>query len=239
MSAPSGEVFVPRFRDECLLSRGTEVRDLLRVREETVLYVQPCTSERGKLMADIELRSGETECIDSGTLCTLLEIHRRRFSELKCSRNLGVAKLKWKGREISIFKNGKIKIQRALDREEIIRVANSVARLIWGAELCEVCGQPALNCASGVCGRCVQEERVSIKLDELPNAELLQQSRINLQRGRKAPLKEAERLLNMARYQALFFAIEAPRKEDAVPGLVLLAEALQPEYRPKAKTNDV
>lgn len=233
MTAPSGQIFVPRFRDDCLLSRGTEVMDLLRVREETVLYVQPCTSERGKLMADIELRSGETECIDSGTLCTLLEIHRRRFSELKCSRNLGVAKLRWKGREISIFKNGKIKIQRALNREEIIRVANSVARLIWGAELCELCGQPALNCASGACGKCYQEERVSIELNKLPNAELLQQSRINLQRARNAAPEEANRLLNMARYQALFFAIEVPRKEDAVLGLVLLAEALQPGMLPK------
>lgn len=233
MSVQSGKISVPQFKDECLLSIGTEVRDLLRVREETVLYVQPCTSERGKLMADIEFRSGETECIDSGTLCALLEIHRRRFSELKCSRNLGVAKLRWKGREISIFKNGKIKIQRALDREEIIRVANSVARLIWGAELCEVCGQPALNCASGACGKCYQEERVSIELNKLPNAELLQQSRINLQRARNAAPEEAERLLNMARYQALFFAIEVPRKEDAVLGLVLLAEALQPGMLPK------
>lgn len=233
MSVPGIEIFVPRFKDECILSRGTEVRDLLRVREETVLYVKPCTSERGKLMADIDLKSGEAEYIDSGTLCALLEIHRRRFSELKCSRNLGVAKLMWKGREISIFKNGKIKIQRALNREEILRVANSVARLIWGAELCEVCGQPALNCVSGACGKCAQEERVSIKLDELPNAELLQQSRINLQRARKAAPEEAERLLNMARYQALFFTIEAPRKEDAVLGLVLLAEALQPGVPPK------
>jgi hypothetical protein len=112
-------------------------------------------------------------------------------------------------------------------------VANSVARLIWGAELCEVCGQPALNCASGACGKCTQEERVSIELDELPNAELLQQSQINLQRARKAAPEESERLLNMARYQALFFAIEAPRKEDAVPGLVLLAEALQSGVPPK------
>lgn len=239
MSVTSDEFFVPRFRDECILSIGTEVRDLLRVRKETVLYVQPCTSERGRLMADIELRSGDAECIDSRTLCSLLEIHRRRFSELKCSQNLGVAKLMWKGREISIFKNGKIKIQRAINREEILSVANSVARLIWGAELCEVCGQPALSCASGACGMCAQGERVSIGLDELPNAELLQQSQINLQRARKAAPEEAERLLNMARYQALFFAIETPRKEDAVLGLVLLVEALQPEYRPKAKIPDV
>ncbi len=233
MSVQSGKISVPQFKDECILSIGTEVRDLLRVREETVIYVQPCTSEHGKLMADIELRGGETECIDSGTLCNLLEIHRRRFSELKCSRDLGVAKLRWKGREISIFKNGKIKIQRALNREEIIRVANSVARLIWGAELCELCGRPAMNCASGACGKCYQEERVSIELNKLPNAELLQQSRINLQRARNAAPEEAKRLLNMARYQALFFTIEVPRKEDAVLGLVLLAEALQPGMLPK------
>ncbi len=229
MSVPSSEISVPRFMDECIICRGTEVIDLLRVRKETVLYVKPCTSERGKLMADIELRRGEGEYIDSEMLCTLLEIHRRRFSELRCSRNLGVAKLMWKGREISIFKNGKIKVQRALNREEIIRVANSVARLIWGAELCEVCGQPALSCASGACGKCAKEGRVSIKLDEVLNAELLQQSNFNLQQAKKSATEEAERLLNMARYQALFFTIEAPKKEDAAIGLVLLAETLQPK----------
>ena len=216
---------IPKFRDDCLLSRGIEVRDLVRVRKETVMYVQPCVSERGKLMADIELTKEPSDrFVDPETLCSLLNIHRRRFAELKCSQSLGVAKLKLKGREISIFKNGKLKIQRALDRDEILRVANSLSRLIWGAAICEVCKQPTLNCASGKCGKCALGEKMTIQTDALPNVELLHQVIANLEKARKFP-DESENSLQAARYLALFFAAEAPSKEDAVIGLILLAEA--------------
>lgn len=218
------KISIPKFREECLLSRGVEVRDLLKVRKETVLYVQPCASERGKLMADIELtKEPATQFIDPETLCSLLEIHRRRFAELRCSPSLGVAKLKWKGREISVFKNGKLKIQRALNRDEILRVANSVSRLVWGAAICEVCGQPTLSCASGKCGKCALEGRAAVQVDALPNAELLRQAYAELEKARKSP-EEFENALRTAKYLALFLVTEAPTKEDAVVGLVLLGE---------------
>lgn len=218
------EISIPKFREDCLLSRGVEVRDLLKVRKETVLYVQPCASERGKLMADIELTKGPAaQFIDPETLCSLLEVHRRRFAELKCSPGLGVAKLKWKGREISVFKNGKLKIQRALDRDEILRVANSVSRLIWGAAICEVCKQPTIDCASGKCGKCALEEHVAVEVDALPNAELLHQVYANLEKARKS--SDPESPVRTAKYLALFFTTEAPTKEDAALGLVLLGEA--------------
>lgn len=224
MKVISTQITVPRFKDECLLSKGVEIRDLLKVRKETVLYVQPCASERGKLMADIELQQANERFIDPQTLCSLLEIHRRRFAELKCSPSLGVAKLKWKGREISIFKNGKLKIQRALDRDEILRIANSVSRLVWGAAVCEVCGQPVLSCASGKCGKCTSGEKVTLRVEELPNAELLQQGYASLEKARKSP-EESEKSMRAARYLALHFAMEASGKEDAALGLVLLGEA--------------
>lgn len=223
--ARGDQILIPKFREECLLSRGVEVLDLLKVRKETVMYVQPCASERGKLMADIELTKEPTDMfIDPETLCSLLEVHRRRFAELKCSPSLGVAKLKWKGREISIFKNGKLKIQRALDRHEILRIANSVSRLIWGAAVCEVCKQPTLNCAAGKCGKCALGGQVAVQVDSLPNGELLHQVRANLEKARKSP-DESENSLRTAKYLALFFTIEAPSKEDAALGLILLAEA--------------
>lgn len=226
------QMVVPKFRDECSLTKGIEVRDLLKVRKEAVLYVQPCVSEKGKLMADVELKREEAraQLLDSQTLCSLLEIHRRRFSELKCSPNVGVAKLKWKGREVSIFKNGKLKIQRALDKEEILRVANSVARLIWGAVICDVCGEPTVNCASGKCGKCITEEKATAaQIEELPNAALLVEGHSNLRKAVEASKQgspeEFERALRIARYLALFFTIEAPSKDDAALGLVLLGEA--------------
>ncbi len=220
-------MLIPKFREECLLSRGVEVRDLLKVRKETVMYIQPCASERGKLMADVELAKEPTgQFIDPETLCSLLEIHRRRFAELKCSPSLGVAKLKWKGREISIFKNGKLKIQRALDREEILRVANSISRLIWAAAICEVCKQPTLDCASGKCGKCAVREHVVVQVDALPNAELLHQARANLEKAQKFP-GESEDCLRAAKYLSLFFTTETATKEDAALGLILLGEAGQ------------
>ena len=221
----TGQISVPRFRSDCLLSQGIEVGDLLKVRKEAVLYVQPCSTERGKLMADIELtKEPKLEFIDPKTLCSLLEIHRRHFADLKCSASLGVAKLKWKGREISVFKSGKLKIQRALDRDEILRVANSISRLVWGATVCAVCGQPVLNCASGKCGQCASAEKVTIQLSEIPNAELLQQGYESLARSRALPA-DAEALISRARYLALHFTVEAQRKEDAALGLVLLSES--------------
>ncbi|KUO39762.1 MAG: hypothetical protein AVW06_00300 [Hadesarchaea archaeon DG-33-1] len=226
------QMTVPKFRDGCSLTKGVEVRDLLKVRKEAVLYVQPCVSERGKLMADVELKREEAgaQLLDPITLCSLLEIHRRRFSELKCSPSVGVAKLKWKGREVSIFKNGKLKIQRALDKGEILRVANSVARLIWGAVICDVCGEPTINCASGRCGKCIAEEKAAaVRFEELPNAALLVEGHSNLRKAVEASehgfLEEFERALRIARYLALFFTIEAPGKDDAALGLVLLGEA--------------
>ena len=177
-------------------------------------------------MADVELtKEPADQFIDPETLCSLLDVHRRRFEELKCSPSLGVAKLKWKGREISIFKNGKLKIQRALDRDEILRVANSVSRLIWGAAICEVCKQPTLNCASGKCKKCALEGQTVVQVDNLPNSELLHQVCTNLEKARKSP--GSENPLRAAKYLALFFTTEAPTKEDAALGLVLLGGAWQ------------
>jgi hypothetical protein len=245
MVEKSSQMAVPKFVDECSLTKGVEVGDILKFRKEAILYVQPCVSERGKLMADIELKREEvgTQALDPTKLCSLLEIHRRRFSYLKCSPNLGVAKLVWKGREISIFKNSKLKIQRALDKEEILRVANSVARLVWGAVICNVCGEPTINCASGKCGKCISEdEATNVPLEELPNAALLIEGRSNLKKAVQAfeqgAQEEFERALQTAKYLALFFTIEAPGKDEAVLGLVLLGEAERVEdtHRSKIRT---
>ncbi len=231
MTEKPAKVTVPKFKDECSLTRGVEVSDLLKVKKEAVLYVQPCVSEKGRLMADIDLKREEKEqLIDPATLCSLLEVHRRRFSDLKCSPDLGVAKLKWKGREISIIKSGKLKIQRALDRDEILRVANSLARLVWGAAICDVCGQPTIKCASGECGKCALDKKTDVKLDEIPDSAPLVEGYSSLRSAielseQGAPEDDIEKALRNAKYLALFFTMEVPGKEDAALGLVLLGEA--------------
>lgn len=217
---------VPRFREDCLLTKGIDVRDLVGVRKEALLYVQPCTSERGKLMADIELtKEIDSRFLDPRKLCSLLRVHRHRFADLRCSENLGVAKLRWGGRDISIFRNGKIKIQQATDREEILRVANAVSRLVWGAALCGVCGEPVINCASGECGKCLLPEETTVEVSGIPGSELLRQGHAALE-GLEGPTSpDFENKLQRAKFLALHFAMETPRKEDAVLGLLLLAKA--------------
>ncbi|MEW6592396.1 MAG: hypothetical protein AB1305_01730 [Candidatus Hadarchaeota archaeon] len=214
------EITVPKFKEDCVLSKGMEVSELVKVKKDTVVYVQPCAAERGKLMADIELKK-EGGGIDPKTLCYLLDIHRRRFSELRCSPSIGVAKLTWKGKEVSIFSSCKLKIQRAIDKAEILRVGHSLSRLIWGAAICEVCGRPALDCASGECGKCSEGER-EVRVDDIPNGVLLLKGYSELRRARE----EAEEMhVRDAQYMGLFFTTEAAKKEDAVLGLVLLGEA--------------
>jgi hypothetical protein len=216
------KIGVPDFVDGCIVAKGVEIRDLLGIRKETILYIQPCASERGKLMADIELSKDiDAEFFDSEVLCSLLEVHRKRFAELKCSPSLGVAKVKWRGREISVFRNGKLKIQRAPTREEILRVANSTARLVWGAVYCGVCGEPALLCASGECGKCKRGETPA-EVKDLPAGELLQQALNSLKAAGENPA-EAKKLSQKAEYLALHFVEETPDKRSAAVGLALLA----------------
>lgn len=224
MTGTSVQILMPKFRDGCILSQGIEIGDLIKVRKETIMFVHPCSSERGKLMADIELTGESDNFIDPETLCSLLEIHRRHFAELRCSPKLGVAKFMWKGREISVFKNGKIKIQRALDRDEILRIAANVSRLIWGAAICDVCGQPALNCASGRCGKCASEYKTPLRVSDLQYAELLQEGFAALERAKGSPPEESEGLVKKARYLALQFILEAGKKDDAILGFMLLAQ---------------
>ncbi|MGQ9787863.1 MAG: hypothetical protein ACUVQM_00900 [Candidatus Hadarchaeaceae archaeon] len=221
-------ITLPKFREDCLLTRGIDVRDLVGIRREALLYVQPCTSERGKLMADIELnREPDSRFLDPGKLCSLLRVHRHRFADLRCSETLGVAKLRWGGRDISIFMNGKIKIQQAMDREEILRVANSISRLIWGAAVCSVCGETVMNCASEKCGKCRLSGETAVEVSGIIGSEMLRQGYAILDDLERQEPQDHESRLQRARFLALHFAMATPRKEDAVLGLLLLARADQ------------
>jgi hypothetical protein len=164
-------------------------------------------------MADVELSEDlERDFFEGNVLCRVLELAALGFSSFKCSPKLGVAKFMWKGREISVFRNGKLKIQRCLDRNDVLRVANRVARLVWAAAKCGVCGRPAIECAAGRCGRCVRKQQ-STDLAALPAGELLEHSMV---------LEDKRR----AAYYVLRFIVETPTRESATVGLSLLARFL-------------
>lgn len=216
------EIVVPVLLQDCVVSRGIEIQELAGVRKETILYVQPCASERGRLMADVELSKDSERFFDPEVLCQILEIHRRRFSELKCSRELGAAKFTLKGRDISVFRNGRLKIQRGLSKDDLMAVANSVARLVWAAAICSVCGKPAIFCSSGSCGTCASGE-VSVGLEEIRGSELLGHGLELFERAGIGD-DDATALLQRARYIVLQFIVEAGEKRDAAVGMKILAD---------------
>ncbi|MFN4133449.1 MAG: hypothetical protein ACK4GQ_03670 [Candidatus Hadarchaeales archaeon] len=217
------EAVVPRHLPECIVAKGIEIHELAKVKKETILYIQPCASERGRLMADIELAPDVERFFDQRALCRLLDVHRRRFSYLRCSENLGVAKFTLKGREVSVFRNGKLKIQRGLSREDLMKTASGVTRLVWPAVICPVCERAAVFCANGSCGKCVNGEE-KIKIDEIEGAEILLQSLELLAKAGGEPA-EGEQMLQRARFFALQFIVESRGKKDAAVGMKILADA--------------
>ena len=109
-------VYRPKFIDHCILKMQVKTESDLNVSEEKGLaYIQPCAAEVGKVMLESDitklLRTTHREIIDFDILCDILNTYKIRFSEMQCSLTLGVGRVKWRGKTISIFKKGKIKIR--------------------------------------------------------------------------------------------------------------------------------
>jgi hypothetical protein len=54
---------------------------------------------------------------------------------------------------VLIYKNGKINVRQAKDKEDAIRTIRQVSRILWGATIC-TCGNASVDCASGGCEQC-------------------------------------------------------------------------------------
>ncbi|HID90626.1 TPA: hypothetical protein EYP44_01545 [Candidatus Bathyarchaeota archaeon] len=250
-----GTVLVlPRFEDACVLSEGVGF-DRLIAGEERLVYVQPCVAERGRLMATINL--GEAagpprQAFDPAILCSLLGAYRSRLAEVRCSPGLGIGKMRWKGREISLFRRGKIVIRRALNERDVYRTIRFLLRLIWGSVTCGLCGRTAVNCVVNECGRCARapparEKAQTVRLEALLSAPLWTKGYEDLERaaaeisslqdlvaklpveGPHPPIERLEsdfrRYVQRAVHSALLFVIETPERDKAVLGLALMGLA--------------
>lgn len=216
---------LPTWREGCLLARGVDP-ELSREGREDILYLKPCAS-KGELMAEIDLGGKGARPLDPHLLCHLLEKARPWFSEVKCSPTLRAARFRWGIAEVSIFGDGGVKIRRALDHEEVSHLSSLLARLLWGAMRCEVCGLPALRCASGGC-RCAGEGRREVAVDD----PLLLAALSSLERIREVMGTEREELLREAERQILLFILKA-RKEEVPLALFLLAGIEERKDTPK------
>lgn len=174
VSNPANNLVVPRIEKACILSKGLELKDLESAEKELV-EVSPCASERGEVMAEIDLsKKNEEPFLDTEVLCLLLKSFEKHFAEMKCSPRLGVGRLMWKARRLYVYENGKFKVRFAHDREDAIKTLNSLIRLLLGSIICGNCGEAAVRCITGECGTCTTSKPSrEIQLDEYFNEPIL------------------------------------------------------------------
>ncbi len=172
-------LIVPRIRDGCILARGLEIESLEEDGEKAVVEVSPCTSERGKIVTEIDISEGyeNTPFLDSKILCLLLDSYESHFAELKCSTKLGLARLMWKAHRIYIYEKGKLKIRYAHSREDAIKFANSILRLVLPSLICDKCSLPIADCILAECVECTFDESPRIlSVQDFFNGPLLRRS---------------------------------------------------------------
>lgn len=237
------ELLLPKFEDDCILIRGVELEGLLRAKDEKVTRIRPCASEKGKVIAEVNLRPESDEpFLDPEILCELLQAYERRFAEVTCSPKLGVGRFMWKARRIYMFERGKANVRFALDREDAFRMIDSAIRVVLGSVICERCSQPSVDCVSGSCKMCIRDEPPeSVRVSDYINGPFLKKARESLkevssemedlQRGEGHSLSGSEaakfnRAIDRALEFAMDFSLRTPEKRDVVLGVAIIAKAL-------------
>jgi len=125
-----------------------------------VTYIRPCVTDVGKVSAETHLAGDERgseslSFLESSKLCWLLNLSEV-FTRVKCSENLGIAKMEFNGKTVVVSKGGRINIRTADDRKDALETTRIVVRAIWPAMICSRCGKAVLDCASGLCLRCAK-----------------------------------------------------------------------------------
>jgi len=232
------------FKNECSLAKGLKKGEAISFGEAEIAYVQPCASERGKVTADIVMSKEEKEFFNFEIACLILDLYKIMFAEERCSQALGIAMIKWRGKEILVFKNGRINIKRALNKEEIEKILNSLTRLLSGSILCENCGKPLIECAFGKCKKCMNiNVKVKINIDYLKQvltglfiikslekfyeaAKKILSYSIDLTIFEKSKLIEAYKSINEAAFESLNCINEASNLTEVSLGLITLSLAV-------------
>lgn len=188
-------LLVPRLEKDCILSDIPKLESLHKTDEKEVIEVSPCTSERGKVNAEISLsKSPESVFLDGEILCLLLESYKNHFAEMKCSHKLGVGRVMWKAHRIYIYESGKLKIRYAHDRRDALKTLNSILRLTLSSINCKKCNQPAIECVLDDCETCgANESPQTVKIDEYFNGPLLLNGLESLKEAFKRARKQREK----------------------------------------------
>lgn len=244
---------MPKFSNKCIIVEQvkTELRPDTVVEKGIVIH--PCTTERGKIMVDTRFSSGGLGQVerffDFPSLCSILDAYKDRFQETRCSPSLGIARVEWKGKAISIFRNGRVKIRRVVDGKDAKRTVRFLASVLWGSVICGNCGKASLFCASGGCENCIEGgRRRVVRMEGLPAGLVVVEGYRHLMRafegiseihgsiaesiksrGSYAPSltkgREVDASIGRSIHLALDFIVQTPGRGDAVFGLTLLGMA--------------
>jgi ArsR family metal-binding transcriptional regulator len=145
-----------------LVHEGIEIgaKGTVVIKETGITYIHPCITEAGKVAAEARLTSGPEGAIylkygfyDPLQLCATLN-KAELFQDVKCSPSLGVGRVALEDKTVLIYKDGRINVRQARDKEDAIRTIRQVSRSLWGAIIC-TCGNASVDCASGGCEECV------------------------------------------------------------------------------------
>ncbi|KXA95821.1 hypothetical protein AKJ65_00465 [candidate division MSBL1 archaeon SCGC-AAA259E19] len=168
-------LLTPSLDEDCTLFEGSKIEGLRKVSGEDIVEVSPCASERGKLMAEIDLSEArEDQFLEMSTLGLLLDSYKEHFTEMKFGSKLGVARIMWKAHRIYVYQTGKFKIRFAHSREDAIRTLNSLLGLIQGSIFCKKCGNPTIDCILGKCDVCTESASPQvISIEDYFNGPLL------------------------------------------------------------------
>jgi len=157
----------PEFRENLqkigrLLLEGVEIAAKGRVVIEGtgITYVHPCITDAGKVAADIKLTASQEGLLnlkygfyDPLQLCAILSTIEF-FQDVKCSQSLGIGRGNVSGKAVLIYKDGRISVRKARDKEDAVHTIRQVSRSLWGAIIC-TCGNASVDCASGGCKQCL------------------------------------------------------------------------------------
>jgi|GEM_PF-5957180 ArsR family metal-binding transcriptional regulator len=80
-----------------------------------ISYIRPCFTDKSKKMA--EARFSESVA-DSKEMCELL-MNSRQFDNVTYSEKLGIARIEWMGKTITIFNTGEITVRSAESIEDV------------------------------------------------------------------------------------------------------------------------
>lgn len=110
--------------------------------ESQVIEVNPCAEDQ-RMTLESKLRTKDgTErkglYFDSVKMCDILN-KARDFRKVRCSTELGYAIVEYEDKNIHIWKQGKIIIRRAKDREDAVKTLQMISKMLSEAVIRKTC----------------------------------------------------------------------------------------------------